>query len=100
VFPPNFARQYDDARFADERPRFSAILSDLTGWIWVRSYAAGWERQGDWLLFDEDGVLRCRVELPDRLRVLQIGEGHLLGVARDELDEESVLLFGLVRGSS
>ncbi len=94
---PAFAQLPADARFADERPRFSAIQSDLSGWLWVRSYAASWEPLGHWLVFDEDGVLRCRADLPARFRVLQIGESHILGRQRDQLGEESVMLFAIER---
>ena len=86
------------ARFADERPRFSSIQSDLMGWLWVRSYTAGWESSGHWLVFDEEGVLRCSVDPPARrFRPLQISETHILGVQRNEDGEETVVLHSLVR---
>ncbi len=92
---PAFAHLPADARFADERPRFSSLQSDGTDWLWVQTYAAEWEPFGHWLVFDEAGVLRCRVDLPDRFRVRQIGDRHILGVQRDEWNEESVLLLGV-----
>ncbi len=87
------------ARFAKERPRFSSITSDTIGWIWVRSYTAGWESSGHWLVFDEDGVLICSVNPPParRFRPLQISETHMLGVQRNEDGEETLVLYSLVR---
>jgi len=83
--------------FAADRPRFSSIASDRSGWLWVRLFAPAWEPPGDWLVFDERGVLRCRVKMPFRFAVLEIGEDYILGRERDALDEESVVLFNLTR---
>lgn len=91
------ASQRGTTLFADVRPRFSAIESDRTGWLWVREFAAEWERPEDWLVFDEDGVLRCRVEMPSTFSVLEIGEDYILGRQENESDEESVVLFDLSR---
>jgi hypothetical protein len=93
---PAFARPPRTARFARERPRFSAIKSDPSGWIWVRPFAADWESPAEWLVFDDIGMLRCSVEVPAR-KVLGIGEGHILGLQRNEFGEETVQVFALAR---
>ena len=90
-------RQRDNTLFADERPRFSAIKSSRTGWLWVREFAAAWEPPESWLVFDEDGSLQCRVEMPSRFSVREVGEDHIIGVQRNEFEEESVVLFNLNR---
>ncbi len=86
-----------NAPFADERPRFSSIDTDRTGWIWVRSFAAAWEPPAPWWIFDGNGVLQCEVRAPGRITVLEIGEGYLLARQRDELGEERVARFYVVR---
>jgi hypothetical protein len=90
-------RQGQVSVFAAERPTFFSVESDLTGWIWVKLFAAAWEPPRDWLAFDDAGILRCRVQAPSRLSVLEIGEDYLLGRERDEFGEESVVLFNLTR---
>lgn len=86
--------------FAAERPRFSSIHSDRTGWIWVRSYGAEWDPPPPWLVFDGSGVLQCEVQAPDRVAVLEIGQDYLLGRQTDALGEETVLRFGLHRDTA
>lgn len=97
TFWPSHAQLPADARFAVERPRFSSIYSDRSGWIWVKMFAEEWEPPAPWLVFDENGVLKCEVQAPSQVTVLEIGEGYMLGLQRDELGEETVVLFSLVR---
>jgi hypothetical protein len=98
IVPKHAQLSRGKTRFAAERPRFSAMLRDETGWLWVRSFSAGWEPRGSWLVFDGDGVLRCSVDPPNgRFSALHIGASHALGWQRDENDEESVVLHSLVR---
>lgn len=94
---PDVTQERTTTLFASERPRFSAIRSDPLGWLWVRQFAARWEPPGKWLLFDEESVLRCQVGLPSRFEVLDIAENHILGRQRDEFDEETVLVFDIIR---
>ncbi len=94
---PEGERERATTLFANERPRFSSIQRDRLGWVWVQSFATRWEPPGGWLVFDENGFLTCAVEPPARLSVLDIGESHILGLQRDELGEETVVLFTLVR---
>jgi len=42
--------------------------------------------------FAPDGALVARATMPQRLTPMEIGTGYLLGVERDELDVESVVL--------
>jgi len=98
IFPKHAHLSQDKTRFAAERPRFSAMLRDENGWLWVRSYRGGWEPRGPWLVFDGDGVLQCSVDPPNgRFSSLHIGPSHVLGWQRDENGEESVVLHALVR---
>ncbi|MFQ6045268.1 MAG: hypothetical protein ACE5PT_02780 [Gemmatimonadales bacterium] len=54
--------------FADDRPRFSSVVGDQVGWVWVRGFSTSWER-----------------------------EEYTLGLQRDGLDVQSVVLLDLVR---
>lgn len=51
----------------------------------------------EWHVFHPDGNLLGTVRTPAGLRVLEIGADYVLGVARDGLDVEQVLVYGLSR---
>lgn len=88
----------EGARYAADRPRFSSLRTDRAGWLWVGTYRPAWESRGGWLVFDRDGVLRCAVDGPEAsFGVLEIGDAYVLGVRRNENDEESVVLHPLAR---
>jgi hypothetical protein len=90
----------DEDIAAATRPVFASLMSDAVGWLWVGLFATDWDPSPDWLVFDREGVLQCRVTPPARLRVLEIGERYLLGVVRTADGEESVVRYGLRRGVS
>jgi 6-bladed beta-propeller len=95
---PGRGATLEGARFAADHPRFSSLRRDRAGWLWVGIYRPAGESRGGWLVFDEDGVLRCSVDYPrSRWGVLQIGESYVLGVRVNENDEEFVVLHPLVR---
>jgi hypothetical protein len=97
IFPRSH-RSERDTRFAAERPRFSGMVRDQVGWLWVRRYSASWEASGHWLAFDETGVLRCSVQPPNgKMTPLHIATSYMLGWRRDANDEETVVLHALAR---
>ena len=49
-------------------------------------------------VYDSEGQFLARVTMPAGIEVLEIGVGHVLGVTRDELDVERVMLLELTRG--
>jgi hypothetical protein len=71
-------------------PAFRSMHVDLEGFLWVRTFIDGWA------VFDTDGVWLGNVELDD-LSPLEIGRNYVLGVARDALDVERVVLVPLDR---
>lgn len=88
----NSLREAKAMDLVDSYPAFSAILSDLVGNLWIQ------ERWSSvWTVFDPQGRVRGLVEVPSGLRVLEIGEGYLLGMARDDLGVEYVQLWSLSR---
>jgi hypothetical protein len=99
VFPQHARRSEQRSRFAAERPRFASLRRDRAGWVWVGTYRPAWESRGGWLVFDEDGVLRCTVDPPrSRFAMLEIGEAYVLAVRTSEDGEETVVLHRLARG--
>lgn len=91
---PRFAPP-PDAEFASERPQLTSIISDRAGWVWVKKYSGGWEEPSPWLVFDDDGILRCEVAPPARIAALEIGNDYLLSLLRDSTGEETVMRWGL-----
>jgi hypothetical protein len=82
-------------RFSADRPRFSSIVTDSSGRIWVREFASFGDSSPDWLLFDQVGILQCRVAMPVRVAVRQVGPDYMVGVRTDSLDVESVVLLAV-----
>lgn len=91
-------RFLDEAPFPDRMPAYRKLLVDDRGHLWVEHYRAPWESVPRWSAFDPDGRWLGEVETPARVRVLRIGDDRLLGMTRDELDVEHVVVFGLSRG--
>ena len=81
---------------ADEMPRYSQILTDMSDHVWVREFALDGE-DGVWRVFSPAGFLVARVVTPARLRVHEIGSDYVLGVWRDDLGVESVRMYALER---
>jgi hypothetical protein len=80
-----------DVRFPRYHPRLAAILPDNRGRAWVLEYAPPGEPPPGWLVFDTRGRLRCRVTMPMRLGVWEIGSNYMIGVRIDSLGGESIV---------
>ena len=91
-------RRFEEAPKPSTLPAHREIMADALGVLWVQNYSPPWEDSNIWSLFGTDGSWICDVELPPGLEVMQIGEGHLLGLRQDELDVEYVQLHEVVRG--
>ncbi len=74
-------------------PAFGRVLLDRDDRIWVEEYAAIPGETSVWLVFARDGALVARATMPQRLTPMEIGTDYLLGVERDALDVESVVLI-------
>jgi hypothetical protein len=80
------------------RPPHSQLLLDVGGNLWARlgPTEGGGGASIDYLVFDPEGKLLGAVALPP-IEVLEIGEGYVLGVYRDELEVEFVQLYDLTK---
>ena len=82
--------------FPDHRPYFGSMLLDDTGRIWVSSYAPPHRDGADartWTILDSAGGVLATLETPARFKLMQAGDGWVLGVRRDEYDVEQVQLL-------
>jgi hypothetical protein len=92
-------------------PHYAALLWDDLSNLWVRQY--NWRRDSNWIgqgyrgttgagtwwVFDSRGRWLGSVTTPDRLDLSMIGRDYILGVHRDSLDVERVLMYRLIRGT-
>lgn len=88
-------RELADLQVPELRPAYAELLVDSSGNLWI----GGWEADGGpataWTVLDPDGSWLVDVRAPPGLRLHDIGEDWVVGVARDELDVERVVVQGL-----
>ena len=95
---------------SDEFPQIGGLLADDRGLLWVKLYDvpgdALWLGHGpamrpgaggEWRLVRPGGDILGTVRMPDGLSPLHITEERLVGVQRDALDVERLVVHGLER---
>ena len=76
-------------------PRFGSPFAD--GNVWLPSYRPAYPEEGSpYTVISPDGEWLGQVETPPGFRILDVAGGLVLGVLRDEMDVESVVVYGLV----
>ncbi len=108
----------DYGELPEHKPAFHGILIDEIGNTWVRAYpdyiggrpdlfgygAPGYSRIADrgpetWTVFSVEGEWLGDMTLPHGFRLLNAYEDRVIGIARDSLDVESVLVVPLEKAS-
>lgn len=74
-----------------------SLLIDSDGNLWVAEYRPPGNDLPRWSVFDADGRWLGELTLPERFTLTDAGSDYLLGVSRDELGVESVMLYGLIK---
>ena len=94
-------REFREAPVAEYLPAFYHTKTDALGNLWVWEYEApGEEVPGVlWTIFDPEGRLLGYLETPEGMWIYEIGEDHILGVSRDEMDVATVHMWSLERTS-
>jgi hypothetical protein len=83
---------------ADAHPAFARVLLGGDGRIWIREYRRPTEPPSQrWMGLDSLGRFQCRLEVPLRTEVVEIGADYLLAEDEDRNDVERVLLYRLGR---
>ncbi len=92
-----FTRVLDAVPFPETRPPYERVMVARTGHIWVAEGASGSDATegSPWTVLDPDGRIVAMVRTPSGFYPFEIGRDYVLGRARDELDVESVRLYGL-----
>ena len=86
--------------FPELIPVYQSSRVDLEGHLWVERYRTRWEEDRRWWVFDPDGRWLGEPPVPTDIDVKEVGSDYLLGVRRDDLDVESVVMYRLDRGGS
>jgi hypothetical protein len=84
----------------ERKPAISRIIVDDLGHVWAGEYQPAWAPDRSsrrWLVFDPEGRLLGRIQLPGTLTPLHIGRDFVLGTWRDDLDVEHLRLYALQR---
>ena len=99
----------DNMAYPDHHPLHSRMMLDRSGMLWVNrpqteppwseavDYSPVPPHPSTWDVMSPEGEWLSTVVLPARFRVLEIGEDYVAGVARNDMDVESVAIWGLNR---
>ena len=82
-------------------PLFGSLFGDDEGRVWLPEYAVASQRNGypSYAVISPSGEWLGRVDVPTGLRVLDVAGGRVLGVVKDEMDVESVVVYELISTS-
>lgn len=87
----------DEVAFPTHLPAYEQLLTDKLGFAWVQNYTPPWRHAPTWSVFDNTGTWLGSVRTPENVRILEIGRYYVMGVRRDQLGVESVVVYELVR---
>ena len=82
---------------AEQWPIGNRIIADDAGYVWLERFEAPEGPSGNWVVVDGTGDVVAELTLPDGLRLLDVGEDHVIGVWSDELDRQEVRVHALER---
>jgi hypothetical protein len=87
----------------DTKPAYSHLLVDTEGYVWLGEYASNPflvppSPPEAWHVIAPDGLWATTLKLPPRFLPYWIDSEIVLGVARDQLDVETVVAYRLTRG--
>ena len=79
-------------------PLFTPPIADDAGRVWLGEFTvpSNWGAAPSYTIFSPEGHWLGRLDVPDGLRILDVVGERVLGVARDEMDVESVAVYELV----
>lgn len=98
--------------YPDSLPAITAVRASPDGGFWVQRMGplqelapgalfvasrVGWLGGTTWEVYDRDGRRRATVELPERFRLTRVGDSTVVGIRRNEMDVERVMVLRVVR---
>ncbi|MYH52310.1 MAG: hypothetical protein F4139_05090 [Gemmatimonadetes bacterium] len=81
----------------DSTPNIDHLVVDHPGMVWVGSYQHDRSATRLYHVYDTEGRFLARVTMPAGVEALEIGADYVLGITRDELEVERIVLHTLTR---
>ena len=94
IIRENMTRYHD--MIGQPVPFYGSPFADADGNVWLPSYRPAYPEEGSpYTVISPDGEWLGQVETPPRFRILDVTGELVLGVLRDEMDVENVVVYGL-----
>ena len=94
---PAFRREFARMPGMEFQPAHGSITADRNGYLFVEEFRAPGIESVQVNVFDPEGRLEGRFEIPARVEVLEIGPDYLLALYEDAMEVEYVHLYDLTR---
>ncbi len=86
----------------ENKPAYGRLLADEEGRLWLQDYEGYGpfveHLANTWSVLDASGGLVARVRAPSDLEVLAVTTGVLIGLRKDSMDQEFVVVYRLPEG--
>jgi hypothetical protein len=89
-------RELEEMPRSEVRPPHGAIFADSSGTLFIEDFQLPGQSTVGVNVFNSEGVLSGRFELPGGLEVLDVGGDYLLALYQDEMEVEYLRLYELV----
>jgi hypothetical protein len=76
----------------DSVPSFAGLRVARSGELWVGVFETGNTETRTWTIMSDAGIAQARLELPVNVQVLDVTGTRLVGVARDDLGVERIIV--------
>jgi hypothetical protein len=90
-------QRFEEAPVPPFHPAYANLHSDAEGFLFVEEYRLPGDPWSALTVFDPEGKLAGRLDLPEELEILEVGWDYLLGLHRDELDVEYIRVYEMTR---
>lgn len=74
-------------------PAYNRIEVDPDGAVWISEFAKPSAPAANWVVLDQRGELLGRVTVPSNLDITDIGSDRVVGIERDELGVERIVVY-------
>lgn len=83
--------------YPEEMPAYGRLVPGAGDYLWVSQWTPADLPARRWSIIDPRGVWLGDIELPPGFRLLAVADDRIVGVERDDLDAETVVVYPLVR---
>jgi hypothetical protein len=85
------------AHYPDSIPALTGVVADREGYVWAVARVAPGVDTTSARVYDADGCLAAVVALPARFELKDVRGDRVVGVHRDDMDVETVVVYALRR---